>query len=326
VKDRLTESWVRSQLDPWARRRLKREEVDIRLLDLWQNRPTIALFDIDNGTVRLRQKEVHKSFVMRSRLYLRLFQETLEAHPMPLNALVAVDVNDEAAERKNVPMFSFQKKKGQANILLPDVELIVFDYYETSPIDRRPFSEKKPRAAFAGSTTGGGLITMESVVNRSFPRLRAAAYFRDRKGVDFRLTVLVRCASEEVENALRAEGHGTGRVDWEVGLQNKFIISLDGHGAACSRPAIALNSNSALLKYESDNVLFYSSGLIPWQHYIPIHDDAEVVDIVRAERREPGRYASIAEEGTVFARARLDRKAARLYTAHLLAEYAKLFD
>jgi hypothetical protein len=100
---------------------------------------------------------------------------------------------------------------------------------------------------------------------------------------------------------------------------------MDGNGATCSRVAIALASNCALLKYDSPHHLHYFSEMIPWRHYIPIATDREVEEIVALERRSPGLFRSVAEQGKAFHRSHLRRRSVLLYTASLLRAYAEVF-
>ena len=101
---------------------------------------------------------------------------------------------------------------------------------------------------------------------------------------------------------LREMGFGKGGMIAEKAMMtHKFIISMDGNGATCGRVAIALKSNSALLKYNSRHVLYYFRHLIPWRHYIPIDKDSDVEDIIRMELDNPGLFRFVASEGREFA-------------------------
>jgi hypothetical protein len=114
-------------------------------------------------------------------------------------------------------------------------------------------------------------------------------------------------------------------MTWLEQLENKFIISLDGNGATCSRVVIALLSNSVLLKYESKNILFFFGGLQPWLHYIPIASHNHVEIIMDIETLHPERFEQIASNGAEFARTYLNRAAIYSYTAILLQLYAESF-
>jgi hypothetical protein len=100
---------------------------------------------------------------------------------------------------------------------------------------------------------------------------------------------------------------------------------MDGNGATCSRIAAALMSNSVLCKYDSIHELYYFPLLIPWVHYIPIHEDADVLKVIQMEKKDPGRFREIAENGTAFAKEYLSRESVNKYTSLLLSEYSRLY-
>ena len=105
-------------------------------------------------------------------------------------------------------------------------------------------------------------------------------------------------ATEEARDALLSEGFGDGvSVSMSEGYDYKFGILMDGNGATCSRTSVILRSQSALLRYASSYELFYTSALMPGEHFIAVSEDADVIDIVERERRNPGTYESVASGG-----------------------------
>jgi hypothetical protein len=115
------------------------------------------------------------------------------------------------------------------------------------------------------------------------------------------------------------------RVSWKQQLLYRFLISVDGNGATCSRVALALHSNSVLLKYDSDDLLYYFQGLQPWLHYIPISREQDVEHVFEAERWAPGALETVAAQGRAFAARFLTRAATTAYMAQLLQLYAGCF-
>jgi hypothetical protein len=94
---------------------------------------------------------------------------------------------------------------------------------------------------------------------------------------------------------------------------------MDGWGATCSRIPITLRSNSVLLKYQSQHLLYYFDALIPWLHYIPIAFDDEVTCILRVEEHYLGISSAIVQSANAFADAFLTREQAMKYTASCCA-------
>jgi hypothetical protein len=118
-----------------------------------------------------------------------------------------LDVRDARRRNDSVPVFVFQKPVGYNEILLPDVDFFGFGFYHSNAKikDEIPYEDKSCSAVFVGSTTGG-TINSEVVKNLSNPRLRAAAYFKNNPLVDFRLTKIVMCDTEETKRELEAAG------------------------------------------------------------------------------------------------------------------------
>jgi hypothetical protein len=89
--------------------------------------------------------------------------------------------------------------------------------------------------------------------------------------------------------------------------------------------AVALRSNSVLLKYESEHVLYYFGGLQPWLHYVPVSADSDVEKIMDMEARDPSRFEQMAASGKLFGGTFLTREATQQYAAILLQLYAASF-
>ena len=238
---------------------------------------------------------------------------------------IALDLNDEPLSSAGLPVFSFQKTAGSDNILLPDVEFLQPTHNALPSwltYDRTPWARKRPTAVFAGSTTGG-VITPEVVRTLALPRLRAGVFFGGAAEVDFRLPNLVECDSPETEAMLRAMGFGTGALSWQEQFGHRFIISMDGNGATCSRVVVTLRSRSVLLKYASDRLLYYFHGLVPGVHFVPIARDSDVLLSVAAARADAAPFRAMNEAARRFAGTFLTRRAVERYMAELLRGYAE---
>lgn len=320
----LLDAFVAEQMRPWQDTVFSTAILNEHLRYL--NRfSSIGVFQLSGTAVTLlddpSNHTMHPEYVSRVHGYWGHLIEALRACPVDRDMLIAVDVQDQAPDQDGVPVFTFQKRTDQHNLLLPDVDLIGLEYLAAAPQDQLGYADKAPMATFCGSTTGGGHITADAVRAACFPRLRAARAFAGRPEVDFRLTSIVQC-DPEAEALLRAEGFGTGPLDWDFTYRGRFALSLDGNGAACSRPAIILKSNCVLMKYRSDCVVHYSPGLIDGRTMLDITDDEQVIAMVRDERRSPGLYAPIAAAGTHFAETVLCKEACLTYTGALLKAYA----
>ena len=262
-------------------------------------------YDVRGGQVTCRGKAPHqiepsldeailKMVEGRTRAYRDLLQASLRRSGLRRDFSLGIDVSDVPAAHPGIPFFAFQRRYGERSLLLPDVDLLEFDYFRPRTwIDSTLYRDKLPQAIFVGSTTGETL-TLEKVKALATPRLRAAHAFKDSPHVVFQLPNVVQCDSEQTEVAAKALGLGELFVSWPDQMRYRHLISIDGNGATCSRVAIALHSNSTLLKYESEYELFYFKGLKPWVHFIPITAD---IDVETAVCRQPARPASLRPSG-----------------------------
>ena len=124
-------------------------------------------------------------------------------------------------------------------------------------------------------------MTVAAIETGAVPRIRAGLFFRDEARVLFQLPFLAQCVSPEAEAQLRNLGFGGGHhTPWVEQFRHRFILSMDGNGPSCARIGIGLACNSVLLQYCSRHLMYYFSGLQPWLHYLPVHDDRDVLDII----------------------------------------------
>ena len=318
--------WAMREVAPWWLDRMARVDAERRLHTLNAAQKSVSLFHFMDGRVSVLAKPeavtraaAHEA---RTALYLGFFQSVVPLLVPGLDVLIGVSVDDHIPQVARAPLFGFQRKRDGRGILLPDIEFLANDFYARRDADPYSYAEKQKRAVFSGATTGGW-ATAEVAASLATPRLRAAGYFRDSSRVDFRLPRIVQCTEKAAEVLLAAQSFCQRPVmSWTEQLAHRFLISMDGNGATCSRVAIALASNSVLLKYESENLLYYFGGLQPWVHYVPVRSDADVEKILDWAAMEPARFERIAAAGRVFAATYLTREAARFYMAEVIGLYA----
>ena len=237
---------------------------------------------------------------------------------------VGLLIRDQLGIEPPVPVLTFQKQRGSRQLLLPDWDFLRHDHYRaTSFHDPVPFADKQDKAGFVGATSGLPSIKLEDVQALRLPRLRAAVAFRDSPQVDFMLPRIVQAASSEVEAAIHALGLDRRAPGWRDMFAYRYLLSMDGNGACCSRVAVALRSNSVLVKYGSPNLLHYFERLVPWRHYIPVDTDMEVLRARAFCAEQPGLAAGIAEASRDFYAATLVPEMLLSYTAELLSAYAQ---
>ena len=292
---------------------------------------TVFLFDFDGDRVDLRPKPAepwsgHKRVEYelgqgRAALYLALFRRLVEGG-LRIRGPVAMETHDTALYGDEAPVFCHQKLASARKMLLPDADFMHQGWYEAG-VEEPAWADKRPVAAFAGSSTGGDVLSRRDVEEARPQRLRWALSALGRPQVDFRICDDVQCDGEETAALLRAQPYFGPRMSWEAQLENRYLISVDGNGATCSRVVNALRSGSVLLKSDSPHRLFYFDGLRPFEHYVPVNDLNEVEAVIAD--LESGRLsaAAITAAANRFFRELLTRPAVEAYTRRLLERYAE---
>lgn len=331
--DDIIRRWAATQLAAWQHIELRREEAESRLRAAALRDGSICLIRIDNGRVSLDPEIVSVSPHMtqpftpmgdRARYYLAHLQSAFTTFGMTGSGLIGIYLNDIYPDGMDVPLFCFQKRHGSRGMLLPDIDFLSWRYYydeQNRYLDHTSFLEKADEAIFVGSTTGDIILTAAHVDTLSNARLRAAVHFRDRERVTFHLPQIVQCDGADTEARVRALDVSGRRWTWQEQLGFRYLLSLDGNGATCSRVALALASNAALIKYESPYQLYYFQGLEPWTHYIPVLTDGEVEELIEQSWRLTDTGERIARSSREFAVRFLSRSSVLRYAAELVALY-----
>jgi hypothetical protein len=292
----------------------------------------LFLYEFTGSQVRLVSKTPTKNgaplaeiFTTRAAKYLELFQLTLNVFQLEVHGALGMSMQDYPSfDTAITPIFAFQKLVDAPSILLPDIDALWHAFYTNRFEDTLCYRDKADEAVFVGSTTGSA-HTVQSVVALENQRLRSAVFFRDIESVDFWLPNVVQCVDADAEAHIRALDVGFFSLGFDKQFQRKFLISMDGNGATCSRVAISLKSNSVLLKYSSIHKLYYFSALRAGAHYLPIAKDQDVLQAIAAEVELPGAFASIAAAGKEFFHDILGPGPALAYTAQLLSAYFAVF-
>ncbi len=109
----------------------------------------------------------------------------------------------------------------------------------------------------------------------------------------------------------------------EFQLQSKFLLNIDGHTAAWTRPIWQLQSNSVMVKQNSALTQWYYDALIPDVHFIAVNSDPEAV-IDKVNRYTDQELYNIAQGGSLFAENNLTIDDMVAYIALVLQRYEYL--
>ncbi len=324
-------SWVRAQMAPWTHLApLDPEMFAVRVREAEAVTPSVFLYDLayDHVSIRPKTSPAHpadRELLRRAQLYCDFLQVCLSRFGARLRYTIAIDVDDHPVLLPGVPLFAFQKHDQTSTlILLPDVDLLANSFFiDQGYQDNVAFEEKLDRAIFVGATTGANL-TEDIITAGSLPRLRAAVFFKSDEDVRFSLPKIVQCDGPATVRMVEELGIGGPEVAWSEQLGYRYLLSMDGNGATCSRVAIALHSQSALVKYDSEFRLHYFDGLKPGREFLPVGQDGQVLDIIHREREGTGVAQAAALAGRAFAQRYLSRPSTAAYVIRLLELYGEV--
>lgn len=322
-----TADWAQAQVLPWAAAvDLSRADYDAGVERIHATRHDMLIYDVADGAVTLREPQRHhptefnrRIEAFRAGLYLELLNNAVRMVGLDARFAVVVGVADKVFDvDPRMPVFGYQRLKGERPMLLPDIEFQEHHFYEREHADLHP-DEKVNQIVFSGASTGKWLSD-EDVATDASERLSFAAHFVGHPQVKFSIGMAAECSTPEAEAMLRAKPY-FHEVNWHDQMRSRFIFSMDGNGATCSRVLRGLKTRSVLLKLKSENELYYFSGLIPWRHYIPIEDMADLDRLAPQITREDFPSDAIADAANAFCAQHLTREKVTLYTGRLLRDF-----
>ncbi len=325
---RVARRWAREEMASWMGCDLTTGAIERAVDEATQRNAVLFRYDLVDGRATFQENNLESlgeqkgSIIGRAQAYCELLTRSVKLAELSMPITLAVYLGDVPPSDEALPIFSFQKPMGSSCLLLPDVDLLALTFLSGPEFDdEEPFRMKADHAIFVGSTTGGH-ITLESAKALTIPRLRAAMFFKNEPRVTFVLPNVVQFADAETHDYLVGLDLGRGRIEWKEQARCKYLLSMDGNGATCSRVAAALKCNGVLLKYDSPYQLFYFKGLKPWRHFVPIQSDVDVLDLLALADREQRKLSSAARRGAKFYKKYLNMQFCDLYTAELLKLYS----
>ena len=275
--------WALKETAPWIAdlggTPMARAEYDHLLYAANDGTPDVFVLDYDGSTVAVRPKtnpHAQPGALEKIRLpgFVALFERAAARLSDRTPRSFAICVGDMVTSHDPAPILTIQKTAGASTILMPDPEFHDFGFYEDAFTDL-PFEEKFDQVVFAGSSTGK-MLSDEDVRTDNSDRLGLAQRFHGRDDIIVKIGAVVQCYTEAGTIELQRKPY-CQQIPWAEQIKRRYILSIDGNGATCSRVVLTLRSQSVLLKYRSNERLFYFHGLRPMEHYVPIEsgDDLE---------------------------------------------------
>ena len=327
------EPLVLSQIAQWKNRSFDRMAAGAWFFDCNEKARDIFLFHVVDNIVSIEKKshfshEAYKDLVdghvKRAVAYRKFYQEVLDCYPITGNFSFLMTMEDRSVYNGRFPVIAYQKKRGSNPILVPDIDSLFHGFYEHLFIDLLTWEQKAPGAVFFGSTTGG-INSINKILTKSNERVGLAIRFKNSADIEFRLPNITQCDSPETARFIHDLGLAGDRMDWTEQLDYRCIISVDGNGATCSRIIIALKSNSILLKYKSDNVLYYFDAMQNYRTHIEVYSAIELESVARNVNENWPAYSHIANGGREFYEKYLKKAPSLYYTFRILQNYQEMF-
>jgi hypothetical protein len=324
LRNRILKAWCRAETIYWRDTYAGDRDFSAKFDEMNKTHPTVFLLDIRKTKVSLQEKpsslDVEETDLARIELYRAFIEECVSKYACQISTTLAIDISDYPSSYYHVPVLTFQKRRSSPNILIPDVDFFYYDWYKGAPADLS-FKEKTPGAIFAGSSTGG-YVTESTLSEPDMTRIQLASKLLGHPDISFHIAAAVQCVSPEVQRRLESQPYFSGYIPWQKQLEKRFIISVDGNGATCSRVVFTLMSNSVLLKFNSESLLFYFHGLKPFEHFIPVADISDIESILDLDKKGCIDRRQISKQAKRFRRRFLNKNAVRQYMIFVLTEYA----
>lgn len=186
-----------------------------------------------------------------------------------------------------------------------------------------PFRQRQSLIMWRGRLSNWEYPNLENY--RRFPRYRLltlSARYPDI--VDARLTDHDFADAALRERMTEEFGHPVERLPAEAFVAYKYLVSVDGVGAAWKRVATILASGSVLLLHHRWTQ-FFNPALTAWVHYVPLqYNLSDLLERYEWLEAHPAQAQAIAENGLGVARALLRPDALETYFAAVVNQCGAL--
>jgi hypothetical protein len=241
-----------------------------------------------------------------------------------------ITLHDKSNDGVNWPIMAYGRNdRVSKTILIPD--FIALGGYDNLLGGRKvsdhfwqayPWEWKEKKAFWRGSTTGGW-FTKDNWF--TYPRTQLALFSLQRPDLlDAKITTV--CQDDGfVKPILLAHGLIGNFASIEEQLKYRYLIDVDGNGWTVPRCFWILLANSLLLKQTSDYIVWYSAGVIPYKHYLPVtHEAEDIFNKIEWAKNHDEEAKQMAMEATYFALNDLSLENTYLYLYKLLIAYSQL--
>ena len=221
------------------------------------------------------------------------------------------------AEEQNILVFA-KNKSHRKPVLLSD-PYMMHNYGGILGIkDTIPFDTKVNKVCFYGCTTG-------NTDPKKNQRLRLAEWALSHQNTcRFKITNIVQMPRKSVADAYpNLDAMVQEFVPPSEQLRNRYILSLDGNTASYDRPCWIMNSKSLMMKYISQDILWYYPMILENQHFLGVETFDEIEKKQNYAENNRGHVEYMILNANQFVNTFLTPSVSMLYTTHLFECFAE---
>jgi hypothetical protein len=295
------------------------------------NKDTLYCSIVDGELSATNHDDLKPEIRYRAEIYCSFIKQVLSFFPIDITIDFCFFLDDIYDQEVEFPLFHYQRVKGEKLFLLPDWDSLTYFFYEDyNTVDKVSYLAKKDQCIFVGSTTGVDPHTGNSILNTNTSifrnqRINSAVYFKNHESVHIVLPKIIQYDCAETAEAIKQMIGDSEYIDMASQYEYKFILSMDGNGATCSRVALTLRSNSVLIKRESDRELSWFNFLRAGHDYISIRDDSDLNYLIRNTSEYEEFFLGISLNGKQFFNKHLTRFTMMRQVAFTLLEYMRIY-
>jgi hypothetical protein len=214
-------------------------------------------------------------------------------------------------------VLTFAKDKSHRHpCLIPDPYMIENFGGKLQIKDDVPFEKKINRVCFVGGTTG----SMDPIENQ---RLMMADWALDKPFAFVKISNVVQLKEDMVRRAYAKFDQMVSPL-LSIPEQHhfKYLMSVDGNTACWDRLVWIANSKSLLMKYKSDQVLWYYPMFVHDQHYVEVTKNNLEQKYMFYENN-PSTMQWIVSNANHFASSYVNHVTSLMYTARLFENFSE---
>jgi hypothetical protein len=218
----------------------------------------------------------------------------------------------------------YSKFVGQTVACMPDL------YYQSNfsgrgiyMNDTTPFEKKKPKAVFAGGSTGTNDVLKNTRIQGCLWSLAG-----NRDISRFVISNIVQITPDDLVNALTlpiATSIVQDAIYTNEQMEYQCIASIDGNTSAWDRPIWIMGTRSILLKKSSNCMCWYYPYMKAGRHFVDINEWKDVRTAVEYYNSNPKERWLMTEEAQEFLKDYIDVPAGVAYTKALLERACDLY-